>query len=212
MTTPGDSPNATRTSKKVWRSQLLDERRALPAELHESEAGLLAAAAVAAAAGATDPVCCYVPIAGEPGSIRMLDALREAGHEVLLPVVPIDRAGSLGPRGPMNWAPYEGVDSLLSGPYGLRQPAGPGWGPAAVATADLVLVPALGVDRRGVRLGRGAGWYDRTLPLARPTTPLVAVVRDCEVLPALPMERHDILMTGVLTPQHGLRAIPLSLD
>ncbi|MDT7681168.1 MAG: hypothetical protein QOG57_1478, partial [Pseudonocardiales bacterium] len=30
--------------------------------------------------------------------------------------------------------------------------------------------------------------------------------------PALPMERHDILMTGVLTPQHGLRAIPLSLD
>jgi 5-formyltetrahydrofolate cyclo-ligase len=48
----------------------------------------------------------------------------------------------------MNWAPYEGADSLLSGPYGLRQPAGPGWGPAAVATADLVLVPALGVDLR----------------------------------------------------------------
>jgi 5-formyltetrahydrofolate cyclo-ligase len=73
----------------------------------------------------------------------------------------------------------------------------------------LVLVPALAVDRRGVRLGKGGGWYDRSLPLARPTTPLIAIVRDREVVDVLPMAHHDVLMTGVITPQRGLRTLPL---
>ena len=45
-----------------------------------------------------------------------------------------------------------------------------------------MLVPALAVDRRGVRLGRGAGFYDRSLPLAAPAARLVAVVRDDELV------------------------------
>jgi 5-formyltetrahydrofolate cyclo-ligase len=212
MTTPGSSPFPTPEGKREWRNLLLAARRALPAEQRASEARLLATTVVAAAHGVTDPICCFVPTGEEPGSAAMLDALRAAGHEVLLPVVPAGRGGGPGQRGPMNWAPYRGAGSLDKGPYGLLQPSGPGWGPAAVATAGLVLVPALAVDHRGVRLGRGAGWYDRTLPLARPGTPLVALVRDGELVPALPMERHDVLMTGVLTPQHGLRALPLGLD
>ncbi|HEX4361949.1 MAG TPA: 5-formyltetrahydrofolate cyclo-ligase [Pseudonocardia sp.] len=220
MTTPGstpfpppaDKPRDEPTDKQAWRGRLLAARRALAAELCASEAALLRSAVVATAQGITDPICCFVPTGEEPGSTAMLDALRTAGHEVLLPVVPTDRGGRPGPRGPMNWAPYRGVESMAKGPYGLFQPGGPGWGPAAVATAGLVLVPALAVDHRGVRLGRGAGWYDRTLPLARPGTPLVAMVRDGELVPTLPMERHDVLMTGVLTPHHGLRALPLGLD
>jgi 5-formyltetrahydrofolate cyclo-ligase len=212
MTTPGNTPRTAPQGKTEWRRRLVAGRRAVPEELRMAEAALLAEAVVAAARGATDPICCYVPAKDEPGSLAMLDALRAAGHEVLLPVVPTDGAGAPEPRGPMNWAPYRGPRSLEPGAYGLHHPSGPGWGPAAVATADLVLVPALAVDRRGVRLGRGAGWYDRTLPLARPNTPLVAVVRDSEVVRALPMERHDVLMTGVLTPLHGLRAFPLTVD
>ncbi|MFZ0875798.1 MAG: 5-formyltetrahydrofolate cyclo-ligase, partial [Pseudonocardiaceae bacterium] len=72
----------------------------------------------------------------------------------------------------------------------------------------LVLVPALAVDRTGVRLGRGGGHYDRTLPLATPGTPLVAIVRDDEVLAALPAQPHDVPVTAALTPARGLIPLP----
>ncbi len=75
---------------------------------------------------------------------------------------------------------------------------------AAVRAATLILVPALAVDRHGARLGRGAGFYDRTLALADPAAALVAVVRDDEILERLPAEPHDVPMTHALTPRRGL--------
>lgn len=210
--------------KAEWRTYLLEQRRAQPAHLHAVEAELLAAGAVAAAVAAacaetdgvtTDgdatrgTVCCYVPVSHEPGSLAVLDGFRKAGLQVLLPIVPSGGDASQ-PVAALDWALYRGPSSLVAGPYRLRQPTGPRLGPDAIAEACLVLVPALAVDRRGVRLGRGAGWYDRTLPLARPGASLVAVVRDVEVVDALPADEHDVLMTGVLTPHHGPRALPLS--
>ncbi len=68
----------------------------------------------------------------------------------------------------------------------------------------MVFVPALAVDRAGVRLGRGAGFYDRSLPLADPAARLVAVVRDDELVDEIPAEPHDVRMTHALTPRQGL--------
>jgi 5-formyltetrahydrofolate cyclo-ligase len=90
----------------------------------------------------------------------------------------------------------------------MREPTGPPLGITVIATAVLVLVPALAVDRRGIRLGRGGGHYDRTLPLARSGTPLVAIVRDDEVLASLPAEPHDFPVTAALTPGRGLLPLP----
>lgn len=75
--------------------------------------------------------------------------------------------------------------------------------PASTACPDnieVVLVPALAVDRSGVRLGKGGGWYDRALQSL--TAPKVAVVYDNEIFPAhtLPKESHDVNMDGVVTP------------
>ena len=73
-----------------------------------------------------------------------------------------------------------------------------------MADATVVLVPALAVDRSGVRLGRGAGFYDRSLALADPAARLVAVVRDDELVDAIPSGPHDVQMTHALTPRQGL--------
>ncbi|HEY4005920.1 MAG TPA: 5-formyltetrahydrofolate cyclo-ligase [Pseudonocardia sp.] len=209
-TSAGSAAPTQPTGKAGWRARLGAARRAVPAGVRATEAEALARAAVAAASTFPHgPVCCYLPLPSEPGSPAMLDALRAAGRQVLLPVVPPDRYAGEGPSA-LYWAPYLGTHALVDGPMGLRQPAEAWRGPAAVAEAALVLVPALAVDRRGVRLGRGAGWYDRTLPLARRGTPLVAVVRDEEVVEALPTEPHDVRMTHVLTPGHGWRAIRAS--
>ena len=74
----------------------------------------------------------------------------------------------------------------------------------AIAEAALVLVPALAADRRGVRLGQGAGYYDRTLLAAAPGTELLCLVRDDEFVPRLPEDPHDVRVTAVLTPGRGV--------
>jgi 5-formyltetrahydrofolate cyclo-ligase len=76
-----------------------------------------------------------------------------------------------------------------------------------VAEAGLILVPALAVDRRGMRLGRGAGCYDRSLPLRDPNAQLIAVVRDAELVDELPSEPHDVPMTHALTPGRGVQPL-----
>jgi 5-formyltetrahydrofolate cyclo-ligase len=75
-------------------------------------------------------------------------------------------------------------------------------GPEALAEADLVLIPALAVDRSGTRLGQGGGWYDRVLGFVTSETPILAVVFSDEILPAdtLPREPHDLPVSGALTP------------
>ena len=108
-------------------------------------------------------------------------------------------------RGWWRWPSWAGYS--LQARFGLQEPIEP-WLPAdAIAAATVVLVPALAVDRGGVRLGRGAGFYDRSLPLAATGARLVAVVRDDELVDRLPAEPHDVRMTHALTPSGGLTAL-----
>jgi 5-formyltetrahydrofolate cyclo-ligase len=107
----------------------------------------------------------------------------------------------------LDWARYTGPGSLRAAGRGLREPVGPLRGPAAVAGADLVVVPALAVDRHGIRLGRGGGSYDRALARVPPTTRTVALLHDGEFLPELPGEPHDLPVQAVITPTGGLVAV-----
>ncbi|MEU6828776.1 5-formyltetrahydrofolate cyclo-ligase [Nocardia beijingensis] len=183
--------------KHAWRTELLARRAVMPATVREKEA--FALATTVGAMGVRGWVCAYVPVAGEPGSTAMLDALRGGGARVLVPVT--------GPPGPLSWAEYTGADAMRRARYGLLEPTGAVLPPETVTRADLILVPALAVDLRGVRLGRGAGYYDRTLPAARPDARVVAVVRDDELVDRLPEEPHDLRMGWALTPRGGLRRL-----
>lgn len=194
----GSDVDANRAwTKARWREELRARRRAVPAAVRFAEAISLARQLTSGRIvrpGQT--LCGYVPVGSEPGSAQMLDDIADFGVRVLLPIV----AG----RGPLDWAWYAGQDSLAPGPFGLLQPIGERLSTTALRIADLVLVPALGVDRTGTRLGQGAGYYDKSLPLAAPGTPMVAVVRDQELLQELPWEPHDVRMTAVITPNRGL--------
>jgi 5-formyltetrahydrofolate cyclo-ligase len=190
---------AETSEKQNWRASLSVRRASVPATVRAAEAIALAAAMPALAPGPGDWVAAYVPVRGEPGSVAMLDALRTGGARVLLPVT--------GPPGPLDWAEYTGPESLRRGRFGLLEPVGPQLGTAAVTRPRVILIPALAVDKRGVRLGRGAGYYDRTLTAARPDARLVAVVRDDELVDRLPEEPHDLRMGWALTPQAGLRPL-----
>ncbi|MYW95199.1 5-formyltetrahydrofolate cyclo-ligase [Amycolatopsis rubida] len=187
-------PGNETPSKAEWRTRILRARAELPPEAHAREAAALAAAASSIHA---ETVCAYLPFGTEPGQISLVNAL---AARVLLPVIP-------DTPGPLDWAEYTGPDALVPGRLrGVLEPSGPRLGTAAVASAQVLLIPALAVDRHGTRLGRGAGYYDRTLTAA-PNTARVAVVRAEEVVNRLPAEPHDVPMTAVLTPS-GLIQLP----
>ena len=141
-------------------------------------------------------IAVYYSVAAEPDTRGLVYALWKRGSYVLLPVLRAD--------GDLDWASYEGPDSLVPGPRGLLEPGEPPRGAGAVARADAVLVPALAVDRAGNRLGRGGGSYDRALARVGPLIPLIALVYDGELLDHVPAEPHDVPVRAAVSPANGI--------
>ena len=181
---------------------MLAARRRVDVGLHAAEAALLATH-LAELVSRPATVCAYVPVGSEPGSIDMLDGLRGAGARVLLPITAVSKPDAT-PL-PLQWAEYQ-PGALVKARFGLLEPATARLPHTAIASAAVVVIPALAVDRHGVRLGRGAGFYDRSLPFRDQAAMLVAVVRDAELVEELPAEAHDIAMTHAVTPGRGVVA------
>lgn len=192
-------------TKDELRRELLARRRERPDDARWHDAAALAAGLprVLDELGADPgrPICLHVPVRREPGAapdgaVPLLDAAVALGRRVLLPV-------TVG-EAPLDWASFGGREDLGPGPHGLLEPGGPRVGPAAIGGAAVVVVPALAATADGVRLGRGGGHYDRSLPLVGPATVVVALVGDDELLADLPSEPHDVRVGAVWRPHGGL--------
>jgi 5-formyltetrahydrofolate cyclo-ligase len=186
------------TTKLALRDQLVTARGRLPlAEIavraHAVAELLLAAPEVRRAA----TVAAYVSVGREPGTGVLLDALATAGKRVILPLLQADND--------LDWAAYTGPDGLMSAGRGLLEPVGPLLGAEAIATADVVVVPGLAVDRNGLRLGRGGGSYDRALGRVPVGTLTCVVLNDDEILDAVPAAPHDRRVAAAVTEQRLVR-------
>lgn len=141
-------------------------------------------------------VAAYVSVGTEPETQGLLFALWKRGTYVLLPV--------LLPDGELDWASYEGPDSLAPGPRGLFEPTEPHRGVASITSADVVIVPALAVDRNGRRLGRGGGSYDRALARVGSSILTIALLHDGELLDQVPVTEHDRSVRAAALPGEGI--------
>jgi 5-formyltetrahydrofolate cyclo-ligase len=92
---------------------------------------------------------------------------------------------------------------LVVGPFGVREPTA-NCPLVTMNRLDLALVPGLGFDARGHRLGRGKGHYDRLLAGFPGRT--VGVTFDFQVVAQVPVEPHDIVLDAVVTPTRWLNA------
>ena len=176
------------------RSRLSDDERAVAGR------GIRDALLLLAELQMAGTVAVYYSVGTEPDTRGLVYGLWKRGTYVLLPVLRGD--------GDLDWASYEGPDSLVPGPRGLLEPGEPPRGVEAVARADAVLVPALAVDRSGNRLGRGGGSYDRALARVGPLIPVIALVYDDELVDHLPADAHDVPVRAVARPGHGITALP----
>jgi 5-formyltetrahydrofolate cyclo-ligase len=197
----GASAGAGVRAKTALRRRILDVRAGLSAEQRAAAGSALRDAVLALPeAQMAGTAAVYYSIGSEPGTHGLVYALWKRGTYVLLPV--------LRPDLDLDWASYEGPDSLRAGPRGLTEPAEPARGIAAVSRADLVIVPALAVDRRGIRLGRGGGSYDRALTRVGPQVPTIALLYDAELLDEVPAAAHDQRVRLVARPQTGITRLP----
>jgi 5-formyltetrahydrofolate cyclo-ligase len=138
----------------------------------------------------------YVSVGTEPDTNGLIFALWKRGSYVLLPVLQSD--------GDLDWASYEGPDSLAAGPRGLLEPTEPRRGVTAITSADLLIVPALAVDHAGRRLGRGGGSYDRALARIGPAILTVALLYKGELVGQVPAGPHDQSVRAVAVPGEGI--------
>jgi 5-formyltetrahydrofolate cyclo-ligase len=189
----GIQPDSTRLDdpkahKKALRASIRSARNARPVAERQAFAARLSEWTPP---DGTRRVSCFIGVGSEPDTAPLIQRLRSSGVEVLLPITLDDFS--------LDWALYTGHDDLVEGRYDLLEPGGTRLGAAGIGTADVVVIPALAIDRDGRRLGQGAGCYDRALPYVAADTPILAVVYDDERLSApLPEEPHDRRVDGIV--------------
>jgi len=181
-------------AKRTWRRQLLAARRALAPEVVAGAGPALAQRVLALpeARGATC-VAGYVELPGEPPTGALLAALLDRETRVLLP-----RQAAVA----LDFVEWDG-GPLGAGGHGTRAPAHGSVRP--LSDAQIVVTPALAVDQRGVRLGRGGGGYDRALAHTATGALVVALLWDGELVARLPAEPHDRPVAAVVSPTRTVR-------
>lgn len=129
----------------------------------------------------------YIALGSEVDPHKLLQAAHEAGCTIVLPHVQSKVQ-------PMQFLRYEWRAPLHKGPFGLMQPNAS----APPIAPDVVLLPLLGFDRDGNRLGQGAGHYDRALSLL-PDAIRIGLGWSCQEIDALPADPWDEPLHAICT-------------
>lgn len=191
MTDP-DPPDPS--AKAALRARLRAVRREAHARDPDAGEALAARFAIKLLTRFGPVVAGYWPIGSEIDPRPLMDRLAGEGASLALPRV--ESAGAMSFRA---WQPGEALDP---GPLNLPQPAAS----APELTPTLVLVPLIGFDAAGTRLGQGRGHYDRALARLRAQGRAFAcgLAFDAQEAEALPREAHDQPLDWLVTPTRNL--------
>ena len=180
------------TQKRALRAELRERRRIRTStQVANDAAGLTANLIALVERLDARSLSAYLSLPEEPDTRPFLRWTAEQGLRVLLPV---SRADGL-----LDWAPYDGEEEDAD-ILGMPTPTSELLGPIAINDVDLILVPAAAVDRAGMRMGWGRGYFDKTLGSMENCPPVYAVIFDDELVDEVPRERHDMPVNGVVTP------------
>jgi 5-formyltetrahydrofolate cyclo-ligase len=184
------NPTAIAELKARLRREALARREALPADVRAAAAQAIAARPFPIAVPGGAIVSGFMPLKSEINPLPLLRKLAEAGAQLALPVV-------AGQGQPLTMRAFAFGDTLASGVWGIREPKPE----AAEVFPDILIVPLLAFDRRGHRLGYGAGYYDMTINALRARKPVTAVgiafaQQEIAEVPTTPRDaRLDLVLT-----------------
>ena len=176
--------------KSIVRKDALIRRDAIPAAERVQAVEAIAARTFPLAVKPGTIVSGFMPLKTEINPLPLLRKLAGAGARLALPA--IDGRGK-----PLIMRAFAFGDELASGQWGIREPKAD----APEVAPDILLVPLLAFDRRGHRIGYGAGYYDRTLADLRKRRVVVAVgiAFAAQEVEAIPVDERDERLDLVLT-------------
>lgn len=181
------------TAKKDLRGVLMARREALaPQQRLAAQARIAAIGADALSAEGALTISVFHSFGSEVGTGPLMQALGARGHRLCLPVI-------VGRNKPLIFRRWRPGEPLEPGRFNIEVPLET----APVVEPEVVLVPLLGFDAAGWRIGYGGGYYDRTLALLRRKSPVLAVGLAFAVqqLDDVPHAENDERIDGVLTEE-----------
>ncbi len=182
------------TQKKALRREMALRKRSLSVAQRADSARMVTKLLVAdSRLAAVSVVVAFMPMPDEIDIREALDVFVARGQRVFLPVI----VGN-----DLVFRQFTGNDCLQPEPqYGILEPVGTPLLDVAVCEAHdvAVVVPGVAFTTDGKRLGRGRGFYDRTLSLLPNNAFLVGVCFVCQVVEDLPVEPHDVAMSCVIS-------------
>jgi 5-formyltetrahydrofolate cyclo-ligase len=178
-------------SKSELRDQALRRRDATdPAFRAQASASIAARAAPLIAALSPRRIAAYVAMRSEADPLAIVEAAHRLGAEIALPVI--------APGASLVFRRFEPGHVLVPGGFGTMVPVEA----APLLDPDLIIVPVVGFDRAGTRLGYGKGHYDRTIAALRARglrPPLVGIAFSVQEVDTIPHEPHDVRLDLILT-------------
>lgn len=173
-------------NKAALRSDLRRARRELPPAQRQAETAAIVAALMPLLDG---PFASYAAVGGEVDLAGLHQELWARGRTIFLPRVV--EAGRLA------WALVGGPADLVVGSFGIPEPDAQRTSAIDLPPGCRVLVPGVGFDRQGYRLGQGGGFYDRLLD-QRPDLCAIGVGFACQLVAEIPREPHDQPVRGLV--------------
>jgi len=144
------------------------------------------------AAGNVRNIACYLANAFEVDAMPIVQLACASGLSTALPHIS-------EPGGTMRFLSWRPGDRLVTGPYGIPQPAGS----ADEIIPDAIVSPLVGFDRQGNRLGQGGGFYDRAF-MAYPSAKRIGLAWSVQEIATLPVDSWDQPLHAVVTERERI--------
>jgi 5-formyltetrahydrofolate cyclo-ligase len=189
----------TSNNKSELRRRLREQRRALsPAARRLAAEKLADHLCTSRAFRVSRRVACYLPVDSEIDTAAVIERLSQLNKRCYLPVI------SRIDHDRLWFAPATDATRHVANRYGIHEPRVPARQLIRAQELDLVLLPLVGFDERGYRLGMGGGFYDRSLAFLAQREywrkpHLIGLAYDFQKLAALPHEPWDIPLDAIAT-------------
>lgn len=184
---------------KAWRKHMRtiinNQRRSLSAEqVHQSSSAIFDKVMQHSFLQEPRIIGSYMSFGGEIDTVKLNESLLAAGHTMCLPVIHAEH------KGEMNFYSYKTSSELKLNQYQILEPLPNVESYIAPQVIELLLVPLVGFNLEGDRLGMGGGYYDRMLKKISCATLCIGLAYDFQQIENLVRQNWDMPLDEIITP------------